>query len=293
MASSSPSTAWAEVRQVLRRASPALRDLPASEPPRIDTGQNAIVWNAGPFIVRMPRHDDQVNALRREAAILRVIGPTLPLPTPDVDLHTLPDGRTIAIHRALPGHPLAALPEDDAAIAASLGGFLQALHARPLTDLDGLALPVANLGHWRTWLREATTRLAPYLDGPAHRRLADAGEAFLVEIGAISPVLIHGDFGKGNILANEGRITGIIDFGSVQIGDPASDFAGLVASYGDALLSRVAVAHPLATDPAVRTRITFYRLAFAAMDALYGLDHADAAAFRAGIASLSKGIASR
>ncbi|MGN6484526.1 MAG: hypothetical protein ACTHMX_08980, partial [Thermomicrobiales bacterium] len=71
-------------------------------------------------------------------------------------------------------------------------------------------------------------------------------------------------------------------------GDPASDLAGLAASYGLPFLDRVAATYPLAADPDVRNRIAFYRLAFAAMDALYGLDHADDHALRAGIAGVAQ-----
>ncbi|MGC4107456.1 MAG: phosphotransferase [Thermomicrobiales bacterium] len=275
--------------QTIRRAIPELHDLPETEPPRIDSGQNAIAWDAAPFIVRVPRHDTAAGALHREASILHEIGPFLPLPTPEIALHTLPDGMFVAIHRALPGQPLLTPPEDRIdSLADALGGFLQDLHAIPHAALDGIALPVANRGSWRVWLRDAAAQLAPYLDRADLQRLMDAGEAFRDALATVTPVLIHGDFGKGNILAEDGRITGIIDFGSAQIGDPASDLAGLVSSYGAAFLDHMEDAYPGATAPAIRTRITFYRLAFAAMDARYGLDHDDRAAFDAGIASLSQ-----
>src|SRR5690606_22937643 len=46
--------------------------------------------------------------------------------------------------------------------------------------------------------------------------------------------LIHGDFGASNILWNPdtNRISGIIDFGSSCLGDPAYDLAGILSSYG-------------------------------------------------------------
>ena len=276
---------WSTIRQAI----PALHDLPEAEPPRIDSGQNAIVWDAAPFIVRVPRHDAEARSLHREAAILRVIGPLLPVPTPEITLFTLPDGTTAALHRALPGEPLMTIPDDEiGAIAMALGEVLGRLHAVPHPELDGIALPVANRGHWRSWLRDARRRLGPHLDPAALQQLGDAGAAFLDELGTVSPVLIHGDFGGSNILAQDGTITGIIDFGSVQFGDPASDLAGLVASYGDSILDHLQTAYPLAADPEIRDRIAFYRLAFAAMDALYGLEHRDEAAFRAGVAGVTQ-----
>jgi aminoglycoside phosphotransferase (APT) family kinase protein len=37
------------------------------------------------------------------------------------------------------------------------------------------------------------------------------------------PVWIHGDLQSGNLLANEGELTAVIDFGGLAVGDPATD----------------------------------------------------------------------
>jgi aminoglycoside phosphotransferase (APT) family kinase protein len=37
------------------------------------------------------------------------------------------------------------------------------------------------------------------------------------------PVWIHGDFSVGNILINNKRLSGVIDFGGTAMGDPACD----------------------------------------------------------------------
>lgn len=285
-----PDISW----QILRQAIPELHDLPEAEPPRIETGQNAIVWQASPYVVRVPRHteDHATGSYHREAAILRAIGPILPIPTPEMTIYDLPDdngGITVAIHRALPGEPLMTIAENKAdQFAATLGTFLLTLHSLPHGVLDGVAMQVTNRGHWRGWLNGTMRRLAPHLTLAAQQRMGDTGERFLDTVATGSPALIHGDFGSGNILVHDGEISGIIDFGSVQLGDPASDLAGLVASYGDDFLDRVETSYPGAASPATRDRIAFYRLAFAAMDALYGLDHADAEALQAGIATLER-----
>ena len=38
-----------------------------------------------------------------------------------------------------------------------------------------------------------------------------------------NPVWIHGDFAFGNFLINDGKLSGVIDFGGMAVGDPASD----------------------------------------------------------------------
>jgi aminoglycoside phosphotransferase (APT) family kinase protein len=37
------------------------------------------------------------------------------------------------------------------------------------------------------------------------------------------PVWLHGDVAIGNLLVTDGRLTGVIDFGTAAIGDPACD----------------------------------------------------------------------
>ncbi len=36
---------------------------------------------------------------------------------------------------------------------------------------------------------------------------------------------IHGDLHPGNVLVSEGRLSAVIDFGDLSLGDPATDFA--------------------------------------------------------------------
>lgn len=40
------------------------------------------------------------------------------------------------------------------------------------------------------------------------------------------PVFLHGDLAPSNVLARDGRLCGVIDFGVLSIGDPAYDYAG-------------------------------------------------------------------
>jgi aminoglycoside phosphotransferase (APT) family kinase protein len=40
------------------------------------------------------------------------------------------------------------------------------------------------------------------------------------------PVFLHGDLAPDNVLARDGRLCGVIDFGVLSIGDPAYDYAG-------------------------------------------------------------------
>jgi len=39
------------------------------------------------------------------------------------------------------------------------------------------------------------------------------------------PVWLHGDLHPANVLVNDGQVSGVIDFGDITAGDPASDLS--------------------------------------------------------------------
>lgn len=98
-------------------------------------------------------------------------------------------------------------------------------------------------------------------------------------------MLKHGDFGTTNILFDLPRqmISGILDFGGAGLGDPAYDFAGLLSSYGEAFLQRCIMTYP--EIEAFWDRIIFYQGTFALLEALFGIENHDQAAFESGIAN--------
>jgi aminoglycoside 2''-phosphotransferase len=97
------------------------------------------------------------------------------------------------------------------------------------------------------------------------------------------PVLKHGDFGPSNILFDEEKqtVTGVIDFGSSGMGDPAYDFAGLLSGYGEEFIEWCGDVYP--EVKALVGRIRFYQGTFALLEALFGAEHGDEVAFEAGL----------
>ncbi|MHA7284150.1 phosphotransferase family protein [Arthrobacter sp. TMS2-4] len=51
---------------------------------------------------------------------------------------------------------------------------------------------------------------------------------------AVTPSLVHGDFGGHNLLWDESGAPGLIDFDNACIADPAVDLAPLIGAYGAA-----------------------------------------------------------
>jgi aminoglycoside phosphotransferase (APT) family kinase protein len=70
------------------------------------------------------------------------------------------------------------------------------------------------------------------------------------------PVLIHGDLAQYHILYQgvTADLTGIIDFGTPGLGDPACDFAVIISMYGERFLRRMALAYPGITEVLDRAR---------------------------------------
>ena len=99
-----------------------------------------------------------------------------------------------------------------------------------------------------------------------------------------TPALRHGDLGGENIRYDPAtnRVTGIIDFGSAAMGDPAVDFAGL-SWYGEAFVDALSERYPAFADPGLRARAAFYRSTFALQQALWAVRAGDVDEFEDGI----------
>jgi aminoglycoside 2''-phosphotransferase len=258
---------------------------------------NAVLVVNESLVFRFPLYDTGVASLEREIAILRGIRPYLALATPDptyVSLDNRSVGKVCLGYPMIPGTPLWQQTLDsipDAATLRSLGtqvgGFLRQLHAIPIREvLPHEAAGFDPLATWKSLFGRMRGRLYRHMRPDAQAATTQHFESFFASATAftISPVLIHGDFGPGNILVDPEtwKITGVIDFSSAGIGDAAIDFAaapgkptaffdGLVGAYPD-------VAN--ATD-----REQFYKGTFALQEALFGIESGDEEAFRRGIAA--------
>jgi aminoglycoside phosphotransferase (APT) family kinase protein len=69
-------------------------------------------------------------------------------------------------------------------------------------------------------------------------------------------VLIHGDLASSHILYDrmQHSITGVIDFGTAGIGDPASDFGLIITMFGESFRRRMAKFYPEIANAADRAR---------------------------------------
>lgn len=110
--------------------------------------------------------------------------------------------------------------------AASLARFLVALQR---IDAIGGPAPGAENFHrggalstYDAQAREAISELNGKIDGTTATTVW--GTALASQWHG-SPVWVHGDVSMGNLLVQRGRLSTVIDFGSMAVGDPACDFA--------------------------------------------------------------------
>lgn len=242
------------------------------------------------IVLRFPRNKVAASALTREVAVLRGFQGRLPLPVPSPTLMGY-DAATGAIewmgYSLLPGEPLwgeeldALDKADQRQIALQLAGFLHALHTLPPTEVAP-ELHARDEGQfWAGLFAAFRDELYSYMRPEARGEVDALGDAILADLDGTTttPVVIHGDFGGGNILYDPAtrRLTGVIDFGGGALGDPAVDIAAL-SCYGDPFLTIGVPVYPGIATLLPRARL--YRTTFTLQQALWALRDGDVEAFR-------------
>jgi aminoglycoside phosphotransferase (APT) family kinase protein len=197
-------------------------------------GSDHVIYRLGEALcVRLPRHNGLALAARKTAEWLPRLAPLLPLAIP---VH-------VAMGRPEVGYPLpwsvlSWLPGEVATSVSDLGTstgtalalaeFLVALQRISTSDLPPDDLTADLVGERSLAARDVATRAA--IDEVAGVfPTADLTELWDAAMRAPGwkrpPVWFHGDLHAGNLLAREGRISAVIDFGAIGVGDPACDVA--------------------------------------------------------------------
>ena len=253
-------------RRLLRAQHPDLAGLPLR---RIGTGWDNVVFRLGSDLcVRMPRRELGAQLIATEARWLPSLATGLPLQVP-TPLRTGEPGEGYPWHWTVctyvPGRPLGAQSlRGDVGLRAAedLARFLTALHLPapagapanpyrgvPLGQRDDSVAPA---------LAECEDMVRPRLEQVWWRAVAAPGFAG-------RPSWLHGDLHSLNVLVDRGRVTGVIDFGDMCAGDPATDVsvAWLVLDRDARALFRRRAAVDHATWQRARGWALFFGLMFA------------------------------
>lgn len=220
-------TSTALVRRLLAAQFPQWADL--SIAPVASAGTDNALYKLGDELVaRLPRIEGATGQVEKEARWLPLLAPHLPLAIP-APLAKGEPGEGFpypwAICRWIAGEN-ATLDRlvDPVQAATDLAGFIVALQRIDATGVPG------NLG----------SRGAPLATRDDYTRaaIAEAHNLGLIDTSAViaawedalrapvwnrPPVWFHGDLQSGNLLAAQGRLSAVIDFGCLNVGDPAVD----------------------------------------------------------------------
>lgn len=228
----------------------------------IGEGDDSLAFRQGARVVRVAKHAASADRLAREACVLAGIADALPLAVPRPAFVRADATCAFAVHAHLPGTALTSarwerLPAAARErTAAQLAGFVAALHALPTDTGARCGVPTLDLATRSAALRPALARL-PSVDARIVARLDDSLAGWETSPAPRRPALLHADLDPGHVLhdARSARLTGVIDFGDLAIGDPARDLVYVHDDFGPAMLELVLDAYPLEPAATLRPRV--------------------------------------
>jgi aminoglycoside phosphotransferase (APT) family kinase protein len=212
------------VRTLLREQHPDLADLELRD---IDGGWDNQQWRLGTQLgVRLPRTERAPFLLRTEQRWLPELARRLPLPIPTPVRTGEPSSlfeHTWTITSWVEGEPADLVPIAHIEAAEILAEFLVALHheapaSAPANPTRGIPLTGLGVGVDESFHVIADQRLAD-----------EAREVWQQALAAPAwqgaPRWLHGDLHPANVIVKDGSLAGVIDFGEMCAGDPATDLS--------------------------------------------------------------------
>jgi aminoglycoside phosphotransferase (APT) family kinase protein len=211
------------VRRLLRLQHGHWAELPIRRVASAGT-DNAMYRVGNDLAVRLPRIHWAVDAVTKEQKWVPILAPQLPLPVPlpiAVGVPTALFPHPWSIVQWLPGE-LATLDRvaDPVGAAGELAAFVRALQA-----IDPTHGPTHRRGgpirQSDEMVRYGISQLRGEVDADAVTRAWERVLATPDYDGA--PVWFHGDLSYLNLLARDGTLAGVLDWGTCGVGDPATE----------------------------------------------------------------------
>lgn len=186
--------------------------------------------------VRSPRHPEASARLETEFMILRAFAPAiraeLPFLMPTVAGTVRQGALSTFVYAHLAGatRSIEELSSCNDALAKEIGSALAAVHDLPQSLVNNADLPSYTANEFRqrklNELDQAATtgKIPPSLLRRWEHALED------VALWRFNPCVVHGDLHEDNLLIDGDSVTALTGWTDLRIGDPADDFAWLVAS---------------------------------------------------------------
>jgi aminoglycoside phosphotransferase (APT) family kinase protein len=213
------------VRALLVEQHPDLSTLPLA---LVGHGWDNTLYKLGDSqVVRLPRRSVAAPLIEHEHRWLAALAPHLTLEVPAVERVGRPGcGYPWAwgICRWIAGRPAAgAWPLGGSENAQRLAAFLHALHRPSPPDAPVSPFRGTTLASRTERLQSHLLDLAGLVDEQAVRRAWNA--ALAARPWSQPPTWVHGDLHPANVIVDGKKIVGVIDFGDITAGDPATDLA--------------------------------------------------------------------
>jgi len=212
------------VRALLRDQHPDLADLELRD---VNGGWDNQQWRLEEELaVRLPRTERAPALLQTEQTWLPVLANRLPLPTPTPVRIGRPSSlfeHTWTIARWVKGDPADHVPITRIDAAEILAEFLRALHEQAPADAPAnptRGIPLAGLHEGSDGLFEVITDHAS-----VNRAREVWEEAVAAPAWQGAPPWLHGDLHPANVVVRDRMLAGVIDFGDMCAGDPATDLS--------------------------------------------------------------------
>ena len=253
---------------------------------------NDILFVNDDLIFRFPRYEKSVQNFLLEIELLQKLQGYVNLPIPNpiyICTGTKDVGKVFMGYKMLVGKPLfrnvLSRITDHSILetfAQQLADFLHGLHTLSPTILGLDLLHQDQLTEYNTFFSDVKEHLFTFMRPGSRDSINEHFEGYFdnPNLHEYTPSIIHGDFGGSNILFEENKITGIIDFGFAGLSDPARDIAS-VSTFGDPFFEQICMHYP--NVESLLERANFYRGTYALYEALHGFNNKDEEAFKNGM----------
>jgi aminoglycoside phosphotransferase (APT) family kinase protein len=208
------------LRRLLASQHPQWAGRPIARVPSSGT-DNALYRLGDDLVARLPRIPSAVPGLEKELRWLPELAPLLPVRVPEPMAAGAPaEGYPFpwAVYGWLDGENPSPGAGGEALVRDAVA-FVRALHG--VGVVDGPAGGRTSLARRNEAVRRSLDALRGTLDVDAATSAWE--EALAAPPWAGPPVWTHGDLLAGNLLVRDGRLTGVIDWGVVGVGEPACD----------------------------------------------------------------------
>ncbi|WP_336780063.1 aminoglycoside phosphotransferase family protein [Paenibacillus illinoisensis] len=215
------------VRQLIQRQFPEWKHLTIA--PVDKSGHDNRTYRLGnEMTVRLPSHERYASAVQKELTWLPIFKPYLSLPIPAPIAKGEPTADyplPWSVNQWIEGSTVTAENITDLnTFAEDLAGFLIELEA--IDTSQGIPAGIQNFhrgGNLAVYDQD-TRSVIDVLPSPYDPKLfLEIWELALATKYEATPLWLHGDVAVGNLLVQDGRLCGVIDFGTMGVGDPSSD----------------------------------------------------------------------